>query len=104
MCDSGRDLRSIASEMGISFGAVQSILNDILGMSKVSAKWVLQMLTDDQESTWLDISRYLQSRYEDDPSAFIERAVTQDETWVHHLDPESKMQSKKWKHPGSSPP
>ena len=43
MCDSGRDLRSIASEVGISFGAVQSILNDILGMSKVSAKWVLSL-------------------------------------------------------------
>ena len=45
------------------------------------------MLTDDQKSTWLDISKYLQSRYEDDPGAFIERVVTQDETWVHHLDP-----------------
>ena len=29
MCDRRRDLRSIASEMGISFGAVQSILTDI---------------------------------------------------------------------------
>ena len=36
MCDRRRDLRSIASEVGISFGAVQSILTDILGMSKVS--------------------------------------------------------------------
>ena len=35
MCDRRRDLRSIASEVGISFGAVQSTLTDILGMSKV---------------------------------------------------------------------
>ena len=34
MCDRKRDLGSIASEVGISFGAVQSILTDILGMSK----------------------------------------------------------------------
>ena len=34
------DLQSIASEVGISFGAVQSILTDILGMSKNSARWV----------------------------------------------------------------
>ena len=33
MCDRRRDLRSIASEVGISFGAVQS--TDILDMSKV---------------------------------------------------------------------
>ena len=35
MCDRRRDLRSIASEVGISFGAVQSTLTDILRMSKV---------------------------------------------------------------------
>ena len=38
MCDRRRDTWSIASEVGISFGAVQSILNDILSMSTVSAR------------------------------------------------------------------
>ena len=71
MCDRRRDLRSIASEVGIRFGAVQSRLTNILGMSNVSARWVPQILTDDQKSTRLDISRYLLSRYEDDPCDFI---------------------------------
>ena len=35
MCYTRRDLRSIVSEVGISFGTVQSILTNILGMSKV---------------------------------------------------------------------
>ena len=73
---------------------------DILGMSKVSARWLPQMLTNDPKRTLLDISRYLLFRYEDDPCDFIEGVVTQDVTWVHHFDPESKMQSKQWKHPG----
>ena len=30
--------------------------------------------------------------------------MTQDETWVHHFDPESKKQSMQWKHPDSPPP
>ena len=34
MCNRWRDLRSIANEVDISFGAVQSILTVILGMSK----------------------------------------------------------------------
>ena len=51
MCDKRRDLRSIASEVGISFGVVHSILTDILGMSKLSARWVPQTLTDDQKRT-----------------------------------------------------
>ena len=66
MCDRRRDLRSIASEVGISFGAVQSLLRDILGMSKVLSRWVPQMLTYDQKKTRLDISSYLLSRYEYD--------------------------------------
>ena len=83
MCDRRRTLRDIASEVGISFGAVQSILTDILGMSKVSARWVRRMLTEDQKRSRLNISRYLLSRYEDDLGELM------DETWIHHFDPES---------------
>ena len=104
ICDRRRDLRSIASEVGLSFGAVQTILTDILGMPKVSARWVPRIMTDEQKRPRLDISRYLLSRYEDDPGDFIDRVVTQDETWVHHFDQESKMQSMQWKHLGSPPP
>ena len=63
-------------------------------MSTVSSRWVLQILTDDQKRTQLDTSMYLLSHFEDDPSNFVERVVTQGETWVHHFDTESKMQSK----------
>ena len=65
------------------------------------------MLSDDQKSTRLNFSRYLLSRYGDDPSNFIELVVTQDQTSVHHFDLESKMQRKQWKNPdspGGSPP
>ena len=36
----------------------------------------------------LNISRYLLSHYEDYPGDFIEQVVTQDETCVHHFDPD----------------
>ena len=72
MCDRRQNLKDISSEVGISFGAVQSILTDILGMSKVSARWVPRMLTEDQKRSKLDISRYLLSRYEDDPEEFMD--------------------------------
>ena len=78
--------------MGISFWAVQSILTGILSMSKVSVRWVQRMLTYDQKK---DSARYFLSRLEDDPGDFIERVLTQDETWVNHFDPESKMQIRK---------
>ena len=54
MCVRRRDLQSIASKVSISFGAVQSILTDILGMSKMFVANV------DRRSE-KDISRYLLS-------------------------------------------
>ena len=80
------------------------MLTNIFGMSKVLARRVPRMLTDDQKRTRLDISRSLLSHHEDDPGNFIKRVVTQDEAWVHHFDLEAIMQSKQWKHPGSPPP
>ena len=97
MCDRRRDLRSVASEVGISFGTVQSILTNILGIYKVSARWIPQMLTVDQKRTQIDISWYLLSHYEEDYRRFYRVSWT----WVHHFDPESKMQSEQWKYPGS---
>ena len=68
MCDRRQDLRSIASEVVISFAEVQSIQTDILGMSKVSARWMPRMLTDNKKRSRVYISKYLLSRYEDDPA------------------------------------
>ena len=89
MCDSRRDLKG-----GHKFWGSKSILQ-----SKVLVRQVPQILTVDQKRTGLDISRYLLSRYEDDPCDFIEQDETKDETWVHHFDSESKLQSKN----GSTP-
>ena len=32
------------------------------------------------------------------------RIITGDETWVHHYDPETKLESMQWKHKGSTTP
>ena len=70
MCDRRQDLRRIVREVGIRLGEVQSILTDILGMTKVSARWVPQMLIDDQKRTRLDISKCPMSCYKNDSSDF----------------------------------
>jgi hypothetical protein len=46
-------------------------------------------LTDDKKLTRFAISRYLLSRYDDEPD-LIYRIVLRDETRVHHFNPESK--------------
>ena len=72
-------LNNIARQIDM-FWAVQSILTDILWMSKVSARWVPRRLTKDQKKSRLNISKYLLYLYEDDPEEFMRGVVTQNET------------------------
>ena len=99
MCDSRRDQRSRHTFWGTTINPNRH-LRYVKGFSKMGAA------NDDRKSE-KDLARYflvsLLSRYEDDPGDFIERVVTQDETWLHHFDPESKIQSKQWTHPGLTP-
>uniref|UniRef100_A0A3B5BAW3 Mos1 transposase HTH domain-containing protein n=1 Tax=Stegastes partitus TaxID=144197 RepID=A0A3B5BAW3_9TELE len=93
-------VQHIAESMDISVGSVHAVLTDVLGMSKLSARWVPRMLTPDQRLRRMEISRTLLDRFQADPEKFIGRFVTQYETWVHHFDPESK----RWKHMGCPAP
>ena len=39
-----------------------------------------------------------------DPNDFLSRLLTIEEVWLYHYDPESKQQSKVWRHSGSPVP
>ena len=83
---------------------IQRTLHNHLRMKKLKLSvccWVLRMLTDDQKRKRHVISQQLLDRMCSDKEEFLSSIVTQDETWVHHFEPESKQQSKAWKHLGS---
>jgi histone-lysine N-methyltransferase SETMAR len=97
-------VRHVAETLRISIGSAETILTNHLSMKKVSARCVPRMLTPEQKQNRCQISQQLLQRYQADPDDFLSRLVTQDETWVHHFDPESKRQSLQWKHPWSPSP
>lgn len=97
-------IRHIATTLSIATTTVHKILHDELNMSKLSARWVPRMLTPTHKRMRRDISAENLELMQADREEFIGRVVTQDETWVHHFDPETKVQSKQWKRPGSPPP
>ncbi|RZB41555.1 HTH Tnp Tc3 2 domain containing protein, partial [Asbolus verrucosus] len=82
----------IASELKISVGSVWNILHNVLGMNKVSARWVPRLLTPEQKLKRHEICQQNLLALEEDPDLFS-RIVTGDETWVHHWEPETKMES-----------
>ena len=94
----------IAASVGISTGSVHSILTENLSMNKVSARWVPRMLSDVQKADRVESSTGLLRLFNENPDNFVSRFLTVDETWLHHFDPESKLQSMTWKHACSPPP
>lgn len=90
-------IEQIVSEVGISYGSVQSIITDQLGFRKISARWVPRLLTENQKQVRSEICERHLHRFQQEGEVFLRRIVTCDETWVHHYTPESKMASKEWR-------
>ena len=73
-------------------------------MRKLCARWVPRMLTLDQKYRRMEVCKQLLDEYSANPDEFLSHLVTQDETWVHHFEPETKRQSLQWRHVTSPPP
>ena len=67
---------------------VRQIVKKDLGMRKISAKMVPQMLTHYKKQHQLHISSDLLRNAE-----MFDRVITSDETWCFQYDPETKRQS-----------
>jgi len=102
--DRRRSVREISDLTGICVNVVYRILTDTLKMNKVCARWVPQLLTQDQKTTRVQMSRSFLSRFHREGDQFLHRIVTMDETWLYLYEPESKQQSMVWKHPDSPHP
>ncbi|XP_076053595.1 protein GVQW3-like [Oratosquilla oratoria] len=96
--------RQIDQEVKISTGSVETVIHDNLYMHKVSARWIPRLLTPFQKQERVVCSRMNLEMCQEDESKFFKKLITQDETWVHQYDPETKAQSMQWKHLDSLPP
>ena len=93
--------------MGISYGSVLNILHEHSGLSKVRARWVPCILTHVQKSFRVEMCSELLAIYTATPDNMLSRIITDDETWIHHWDPDTEQGSMQWNtstllHPGSS--
>jgi len=67
------------------------------------SKWVPKCLNADKKYQRCQSEQLLEF-FRRDPSDFLSRLVTMDETWLYHYDPETKQQSMDWRHSGSPHP
>ena len=73
-------------------------------MSKVSARWVPRLLSDEQKATSVECSTEFLNRFEMEGDQFLANIITIDETWIWEYDPETKAESSVWKTPRAPPP
>jgi len=96
-------VRDIIDEIGIGHNALHEIINE-LGYSKVCARWVPRMLTDELRQSRREVCTQMLQRYRVEGEEFMNSIVTGDESWAHHYEPETKRQSMQWHHLGSPSP
>jgi hypothetical protein len=75
-------VHEIAETIGISKERVEYIFHKELYMKKLCARWVLNLLTADQEHTRMKISEQCLERFNKNKTDFVHRFVTMDETWI----------------------
>ena len=80
------------------------ILDEDLGLSELSARWVPIALRPDQLNLRCELSTAILTKIEANEDAFFSRIITGDETRVYQYDPETKQQSKQWLPRGSAGP
>lgn len=96
-------IREVAEDVGISLGSCHEIFSNVLGMRRVSAKFVLKLLNFDQKNRRMSIAQELLNDVNDDPD-LLKRVITGDESWVYGYDIETKVQSSQWKSPDEPRP
>ena len=82
-------VREIAEVVNMSKKCVCHILNQHLGMRKLSARWVPRLLPVDQKRIRMNISSALLVQFRRNKSELWRRLITVDETWRHHYAPET---------------
>ena len=94
----------LAEAEDTSIGSVVKIFHDNLGMRNLIVKWVPLLLTIDEKRQHVRDFKSCLNLFNHNPSDFMRRLVTIDETWIHHYSPEYKEQAKQWVEPGGTAP
>jgi len=67
--------------VGISIGSCHQIFTEKLQMHRISAEFVLRLLTDDQKENRVEISQELLANANGNEN-FLKNIITGDEMWV----------------------
>ena len=90
--------------VGISKSALHCTLTENLDMRMLCARWVPRLLTMEQKQRRENVSIEYLAMFYSNRAYFLRRLTVLDKTWIDHLTPETKEQSKQWTERGESAP
>jgi histone-lysine N-methyltransferase SETMAR len=96
--------KKIVKTLAISRERIGYIIHEILDIRKLSAKWVPKCLSAGQKGGRVLSLQAILDQFWLDPLGVFNCVLTMAETWLHIYDPDTKEQSKEWKHSGCPHP
>lgn len=93
-------IRDLVDMVGISFGSVQAILKDHLGLRRLKSRLVPKFLNFFEKERRVKTCEAMLSDYQD----VYKQIITGDETWVYAYDPETTDQSSEYREKGEPRP
>ena len=85
-------VRELDNDLGIPKITIWEILNKILGMTRVCAKFIPKLLTTEQKDHRSEIAQDNLEMVTDDENV-LKQVITGDKSWVYGYDPETRQQS-----------
>ena len=82
-------VRELENDLGIPITTVWEILNKILGMTRVCAKFISKLLMTEQKDLRSEIAHDNLGMVSDDENV-LKKVITGDESFVYGYDPETK--------------
>jgi hypothetical protein len=90
-------IHELIGTVRFSYGVCREILTENLNMRHIAAKFVPQLLTNDQKQRHINTCPELQEKANEDPTfTSISRIITSDKSWICPYDPKTKKQSPQW--------
>lgn len=98
--------RFTITELSLSFPQVSrtllfEIVTQKLRYHKFCARWVPKLFTDHHKGQRMGAALTFLEAYDRHGDSLLDRMVTGDETWVKHVNCETKLQSMQWGHTSS---
>ena len=88
--------RHLAQVTNLGLASGYFIVKKMLKVTKISVRWILHLLIDEQKLIRVQMAKQLLKKYQTYQKKVFDSLITGDETWVHFYEPKRKVYCRIW--------